>query len=295
MAAAAVLALSGVGAAAALATALWPPARPPSATRSAADFRAGIAAAARGVMVVFNGPSSAGKSTLVKSVQQRLVSRGGAPLAPDSVFLRVAYDDLDVLLPENALPDLFVWEDNTPRLRQPHEAGGPGGKGPGEVGFNGPDETAVYWFEDRTGACLPSRTTPAMAIVNGPSADACLRGQHRAWTAMCAAGNSLLVDHWLQVTPTPRLSSPFCCPLSPAAFARRSRGGWTTCRRHLRSSLPGLCISSTWTASWGSWRGVSPRAATVCWGRHAGAASTAALSGTASGAPQGATEGWTTA
>ena len=125
-----------------------------------------------------------------------------------------------------------------------------------------------------------------MAIVNGPSADACLRGQHRAWTAMCAAGNSLLVDHWLQVTPTPRLSSPFCCPLSPAAFARRSRGGWTTCRRHLRSSLPGRCISSTWTASWGSWRGVSPRAATVCWGRHAGAASTAALSGTASGAPQ---------
>ena len=61
-----------------------------------------------------------------------------------------------------------------------------------------------------------------MAIVNGPSADACLRGQHRAWTAMCAAGNSLLVDHWLQVTLTLCICqaiSPFCCPRLACAGA----------------------------------------------------------------------------
>jgi chloramphenicol 3-O-phosphotransferase len=152
-----------------------------------------------GAMVVFNGPSSAGKTALVKSLQQRLAARsGGVPILARNVYLKVAYDDLDVLLPENALPDLMVWQDGTPRLRQPDEtaaSGGDGGRQPGQLGFNGPG-TSVYYFEDRR-ATLQS-AQPAQAILNSPSADTCLRGQHRAWVAMCGAGNNLLVDHWLQ-------------------------------------------------------------------------------------------------
>lgn len=101
-------------------------------------------------------------------------------------------------LPECTLPDLLDWRDGKPTLRQPG-SGASGGKQPGNLGYNGPDGTAVYWFEDRR-AGLPGGLagTPAQAIVNHPAADTCLAGQHRAWAAMCAAGNSLLVDHWLQ-------------------------------------------------------------------------------------------------
>ena len=84
------------------------------------------------------------------------------------------------------------------RLRQPGERGA-GGKQQGELSFNGPDGTAVYWFEDRR-AELPGgmSANPAQSIVNHPIADSCLRGQHRSWTALCSAGNNVLVDHWIQ-------------------------------------------------------------------------------------------------
>ena len=167
-------------------------------TRCASDFESGREPRA-GALVVFNGPSSAGKSTLVKAVQKELARRGGVPLRAAYVYLKVAYDDLDVLLPENTLPDLFVFEEGgTMRLRQPGE-GGAGGKQQGELSFNGPNGTAVYWFEDRR-AELPGGTSgnPAQAIVNHPIADSCLRGQHRSWTALCAAGNNVLADHWIQ-------------------------------------------------------------------------------------------------
>ena len=158
-----------------------------------------------GAMIVFNGPSSAGKTSLVKSLQQRLAARaGGVPISAQNVFLKVAYDDLDILLPENTLPDLMVWQDGTPRLRQPGDVGAGGGRQPGQLGYNGPG-TSVYYFEDRRAQLgLPvvgmatHQQPPAQAIVNTPSADACLRGQHRAWVAMCGAGNNLLVDHWIQ-------------------------------------------------------------------------------------------------
>ena len=167
-------------------------------TRSAADFDASRNPRA-GALVVFNGPSSAGKSTLVKAVQEELARRGGVPLCAEYVYLRAAYDDLDVLLPQNTLPDLFVFEEGgAMRLRQPGESGA-GGKQPGELSFNGPDGTAVYWFEDRRSE-LPGglEANPAQSIINHPIADSCLRGQHRSWTALCAAGNNVLVDHWIQ-------------------------------------------------------------------------------------------------
>lgn len=168
-----------------------------SATRSDADWHRGRPTR-RGNLVVFNGPSSAGKSTLVKAVQEALARRSGVPLRDEFVYLRVAYDDLDVLLPQNALPDLFVFEGDTMRLRQPGE-GGVGGKQTGELGFSGEGGTALYWFEDKR-AELPGGTggSPAQAIVNHPIADTCLRGQHRSWVAMCGAGNNVLADHWMQ-------------------------------------------------------------------------------------------------
>lgn len=167
-------------------------------TRCASDFDSSRNPRA-GALVVFNGPSSAGKSSLVKAVQEELARRGGVPLRAAYVYLKVAYDDLDVLLPENTLPDLFVFEEGgNMRLRQPGE-GGAGGKQQGELSFNGPDGTAVYWFEDRR-KDLPGGMSgnPAQCIVNHPIADSCLRGQHRSWTALCAAGNNVLVDHWIQ-------------------------------------------------------------------------------------------------
>ena len=134
------------------------------------------------------------RSSCWRRPQQRLAARR-VPLSASNVYLKVAYDDLDVLLPENALPDLFVWENGEPTLRQPGESGA-GGKHAGELGFNGCEGTAVYWFEDRSAG---QGHPPQQAIVNHPCADACLRGQHRAWVSMCGAGNNLLVDHWLQV------------------------------------------------------------------------------------------------
>ena len=67
------------------------------ATRCSEDWAASRSAARPGAMVVFNGPSSAGKSTLVKAVQERLAARGGLPVRRDDIFLRVAYDDLDLM------------------------------------------------------------------------------------------------------------------------------------------------------------------------------------------------------
>lgn len=187
-------------------------------TRSASDFES-TRNPRPGAMVIFNGPSSAGKSTLVKAVQEELARRGGVPLRAAYVYLKVAYDDLDMLLPQNTLPDLFVFEESGEmRLRQPGEDGA-GGKQQGYLSFNGPDGTAVYWFEDRRAELGGMRDKPAQAIVNHPIADSCLRGQHRTWTALCSAGNNVLVDHWIQ---EPWWNTDFDAALSESARASGS-------------------------------------------------------------------------
>ena len=73
--------------------------------------------------ILVNGPSSSGKSTLCKALQERLVSDSDGDQS--NAFYRVAFDDMVLMIADSLYPISFVQlqgrDTSTLASREPHD------------------------------------------------------------------------------------------------------------------------------------------------------------------------------
>jgi chloramphenicol 3-O phosphotransferase len=130
------------------------------------------------VAILVNGPSSSGKSTLCRALQERLsVLADGDPAA---IFARVAFDDIVALIPDTLFPISFVALNggDLGRLvsREPH------------------DGRAAWEYLDESQAGEQAR----VRLVMSPHTRGLLTGIHRGWGEHLRLGTNLVIDHFLQ-------------------------------------------------------------------------------------------------
>ena len=130
------------------------------------------------VAILVNGPSSSGKSTLCRALQERLsVLADGDPAA---LFARVAFDDIVALIPDTLFPISFVALNggDLGRLvsREPH------------------DGRAAWEYLDESQAGEQAR----VRLVMSPHTRGLLTGIHRGWGEHLRLGTNLVIDHFLQ-------------------------------------------------------------------------------------------------
>jgi chloramphenicol 3-O phosphotransferase len=130
------------------------------------------------VAILVNGPSSSGKSTLCRALQERLsVLADGDPTA---IFARVAFDDIVALIPDTLFPISFVALNggDLGRLvsREPH------------------DGRAAWEYLDESQAGEQAR----VRLVLSPHTRGLLTGTHRGWGEHLRLGANLIIDHFLQ-------------------------------------------------------------------------------------------------
>ena len=133
------------------------------------------------VAILVNGPSSSGKSTLCRALQERLsVLADGDPTA---LFARVAFDDIVALIPDTLFPISFVALNggDLGRLvsREPHD---------GRAAWE-------YADESQAGEQDPA---PRVRLVMSPHTRGLLTGIHRGWGEHLRLGTNLIIDHFLQ-------------------------------------------------------------------------------------------------
>jgi chloramphenicol 3-O phosphotransferase len=134
------------------------------------------------IAILVNGPSSSGKSTLCRALQDRLteLADGNA----DAAFARVAFDDVGVLMSDKLTPISFAklqGGDLTHLIsRQPHD---------GRAGWEYLDESHA---DGRHGG------KPRLRLALSPHARRLLSGSHRSWGQHLALGTNLIIDHFLQ-------------------------------------------------------------------------------------------------
>jgi chloramphenicol 3-O phosphotransferase len=132
------------------------------------------------VAILVNGPSSSGKSTLCRALQERLsVLADGDPTA---LFARVAFDDIVDLIPDTLFPISFVALNggDLGRLvsREPH------------------DGRAAWEYLDESQA--GEQAAPRVRLVMSPHTRGLLTGIHRGWGEHLRVGTNLVIDHFLQ-------------------------------------------------------------------------------------------------
>jgi chloramphenicol 3-O phosphotransferase len=130
------------------------------------------------VAILVNGPSSSGKTTLCRALQERLsVLADGDPTA---LFARVAFDDIVALIPDTLFPISFVALNggDLGRLvsREPH------------------DGRAAWEYLDESQAGEQAR----VRLVMSPHTRGLLTGIHRGWGEHLRLGTNLVIDHFLQ-------------------------------------------------------------------------------------------------
>ena len=127
--------------------------------------------------ILVNGPSSSGKSTLCRALQERL---SVADVDPTAIFARVAFDDIVALIPDTLYPISFVAMNggDLGRLvsREPH------------------DGRAAWEYLDESQAGEQAR----VRLVMSPHTRALLTGIHRGWGEHLRLGTNLVIDHFLQ-------------------------------------------------------------------------------------------------
>jgi chloramphenicol 3-O phosphotransferase len=130
------------------------------------------------VAILVNGPSSSGKSTLCRALQERLsvLADGDAT----ALFARVAFDDIVALIPDTLFPISFVALNggDLGRLvsREPH------------------DGRAAWEYLDESQAGEQAR----VRLVMSPHTRGLLTGIHRGWGEHLRLGTNLIIDHFLQ-------------------------------------------------------------------------------------------------
>jgi len=141
--------------------------------------RASGPVAARPVALLVNGPSSSGKSTLCRALQERLTGS-----ADDTTFASVAFDDVVLLISDTLFPISFVALSggDITRLvsRKPH------------------DGHAAWEYVDETPTATGGDGHPRVRLVLRTDTRRLLSGIHRGWGAHLTLGTSLIIDHFLQ-------------------------------------------------------------------------------------------------
>jgi chloramphenicol 3-O phosphotransferase len=134
------------------------------------------------VAILVNGPSSSGKSTLCRALQDRLADLADGN--PDAVFARVAFDDVSGLMSNKLYPVSFVQLQggDLTRLvsRAPH------------------DGRAAWEYIDESHVSGPHGGSPRLRLVFNPHGRKLLAGIHRSWGQHLALGTNLVIDHFLQ-------------------------------------------------------------------------------------------------
>jgi len=141
--------------------------------------RASGPVAARPIALLVNGPSSSGKSTLCRALQERLTES-----ADDTTFASVAFDDVVLLISDTLFPISFVAlaGGDITRLvsREPH------------------DGHAAWEYVDETPTATGGDGHPRVRLVLRADTRRLLSGIHRGWGAHLALGTNLIIDHFLQ-------------------------------------------------------------------------------------------------
>ena len=133
-------------------------------------------------MILVNGPSSSGKSTLCRALQDRLTDLANGH--PDDSFARVAFDDVVLLISDKLYPVSFVklQGGDLGRLvsREPH------------------DGRAAWEYIDESHATGQHGGSPRLRLALNPHGRKLLFGLHRSWGKHLELGTNLIIDHFLQ-------------------------------------------------------------------------------------------------
>ena len=137
---------------------------------------------AQPLAILVNGPSSSGKSTLCRALQDRLTDLADGD--PQSASARVAFDDLVGLIPHKLFPISFV------KLQ---------GADLSELSSRVPFDGRASWeYVDESEAEGKNGGSPRLRLVLNSHGDRLLRGLHRSWKAHLQLGTHLIIDHYIQ-------------------------------------------------------------------------------------------------
>ena len=134
------------------------------------------------VVILVNGASLSGKSTLCRALQERLTDLADGDQA--GTFAFVAFDDIGLLMSEQLYPISFV------KLR--------GGDVSRLVSRTPHDGRAGWEYVDESDAEGEHGGSPRLRLVLNPHGHRLLSGLHRSWAAHLELGTHLIIDHFLQ-------------------------------------------------------------------------------------------------
>jgi len=134
------------------------------------------------VAILVNGPSSSGKSTLCRALQERLTDLADGD--PTATFAGVAFDDVVLLIADKLHPISFVTlaGGDLGRLasRKPH------------------DGRAAWEYTDEIDTDGSHEGNPRARLVLREDTRRLLSGVHRGWAEHLKLGTNLIIDHFLQ-------------------------------------------------------------------------------------------------
>ena len=132
--------------------------------------------------ILVNGPSSSGKSTLCRALQDRLTELADGK--GDAAFARVAFDDFGGLMSDKLCPVSFV------KLR--------GGDLSRLVSRQSHDGRAGWEYIDESDKPGTHGGSPRLRLVFSRHGRKLLAGMHRSWGKHLELGTNLIIDHFLQ-------------------------------------------------------------------------------------------------
>jgi chloramphenicol 3-O phosphotransferase len=134
------------------------------------------------VAILVNGPSSSGKSTLCRALQERLTDLADGDHT--ATFAGVAFDDVVLLIADKLHPISFVTlaGGDLGRLasREPH------------------DGRAAWEYVDEIDTDGSHEGNPRARLVLRKDTRRLLSGVHRGWAEHLKLGTNLIIDHFLQ-------------------------------------------------------------------------------------------------
>ena len=137
---------------------------------------------ARPVALLVNGPSSSGKSTLCRALQERLTDLADGDQS--ATFAGVAFDDVVLLIADKLYPISFV-----------ALAGGDLGR----LASREPQDGRAAWeYVDETDTEGGPGRNPRVRLVLSGHSRGLLSGIHRGWGEHLKLGTNLIIDHFLQ-------------------------------------------------------------------------------------------------
>jgi len=134
------------------------------------------------VVILVNGPSSCGKSTLCHALQDRLIDLADGDAA--ATFGFVAFDDKFRLISDKLYSTVFV---------------AVGGGDLSRLASREPKDGRAAWeYSDDSNEEGKHGGSPRIRLVLGDHTRRLLTGMHRGWGEHLKLGTNLIIDHFLQ-------------------------------------------------------------------------------------------------